>query len=99
MRGQTRQHSGLPGLRLDWGLMTLSSKKFTVAETKSIDNTTQTGETAVVAQMMLLGQRRREADRSHSRPKQDNTKTRQDFIFIYTTHTKKDIKKDNTNCV
>ena len=50
-------------------LTTLSCKKFTVTETKSINDTTQTGETAVEAQMMLSGQSRREADRSHRRPK------------------------------
>ena len=42
--------------------MTLSCKKFTVTETKSINNTTQTGETAVEAQMMLLAQGQRGAD-------------------------------------
>ena len=75
--------------------MTLSGKKFTVTETKSINDTTQTGETAVEAQMMLLGQSGREADRSHRRPKQDKTR-----LYLFIGHTqKKTFKKDNTNYV
>ena len=88
MRGQTKQHSGLPGWRLDSGLTTLSCKKFMVTETKSINDTTQTGETSVEAQMILLGQSRREADRSQSRPKQDKTR-QDDFIYLYHTHKKR----------
>ena len=59
--------------------MTPSCEKFTFTETKSINDTTQTGKTAVEAQMMLLGQSRREADRSHRRPKEDKTRL---YLFI-----------------
>ena len=75
--------------------MTLFCKKFTVTETKSIKNTTQTGETAVEAQMKLLAQSQRGADRSHRRPKQDKTR-----LYLFIGHTQgKTFKKDNTNYV
>ena len=89
MRGQTKQHSGLPGWRLDSGLTTLSCKKLTVTETKSINNTTQTGETAVEARVKAEGPI---VGPSKTRQRQDKT------LFIYTTHTlQKTLKKDNTH--
>ena len=95
MWGQTKQHSGLPGWRLDSGLTTLSCKKFMFTETKSVNDTTQTGKTAVEAQMILLSPSRREAQHligpivgpRKTRQRQDKT------LFIYTTHRTKKLKK------